>query len=223
MSIASLEGVQYAPADLPRLDLVFRSLPQSAIRPNSIGPPATFSSSHPIGCATVFNEAHLAHRLRRPRMRGSRRSVDILASFRRHASQHGYGPTLARRIRRRAGAWRAVHVAAHSPHRNEASGLSGHGGEITATADAVRGSLRLLPLLTGRVELSDLTLVKPTIEVPSAMASGLASRLVGLTAPDGEGRSGNARLPLDFHRFVILDGSLRSRSPDGDVSVPSRA
>jgi AsmA protein len=100
--------------------------------------------------------------------------------------------------------------------------IAGRGGQVKVTADAVRGSLRLLPLVAGRVELADLTLVKPAIEAPGAMASAFGTGLLGVSGNEAASASEGSSTfgPLDFHRIVVLDGSVRTRSPDGILTVP---
>jgi AsmA protein len=95
-------------------------------------------------------------------------------------------------------------------------------GETVIKAPAVRGSLRLLGLPLGRVELADLTLNQPVVALPAGRVRDSLRQLAGLAQPAevGAGQPVDARLPLfAIQKVVFIDGTI-AVSGDGRPAEP---
>lgn len=95
--------------------------------------------------------------------------------------------------------------------------LSGNGGGRPAlAAERLTGQLSFLPLLLGRIEVADITLVKPQILVHfdksgTSNWAGLVSRL----APASAG--GGADKPMSFSEIRLIGGTLLLHDESRDV------
>ncbi|MFC0283468.1 AsmA family protein [Camelimonas abortus] len=85
--------------------------------------------------------------------------------------------------------------------------LVGADGAVVARARQLRGELRLLPLLAGRFELDDLTLIEPVFRAPPADADGAALWSAALAASTEMWRraSGGAWRP---RRVTLVAGAF---------------
>lgn len=95
-------------------------------------------------------------------------------------------------------------VSFHHVRLGEAGGSGGV--QPAVTADELRARLRYFPLLAGRIEIADVTLVRPTINVTFAAAgrsnwSGLAGALARAVQP-------NPARTASFSEIGILDGTV---------------
>jgi AsmA protein len=94
----------------------------------------------------------------------------------------------------------------------------GHSGEPAVTADELTARLRYFPLLAGHIEIADVTLVRPTINVTFSADgqsnwSGLISSLAHALQPDPDRTA-------SFSEIGIQDGTVVVH--DGDKAVAER-
>jgi AsmA protein len=94
----------------------------------------------------------------------------------------------------------------------------GRSGEPAVTADELTARLRYFPLLAGRIEIADITLVRPTINVAFSTDgqsnwSGLISSLAHALQPDPDRTA-------SFSEIGIQDGTVVVH--DGDKAVAER-
>jgi AsmA protein len=94
-----------------------------------------------------------------------------------------------------------------APHFADATGT------VDLRADALRGALRLLPLLGGQLELADVSLIRPRLTVVEAGREALQSRILASLAAD------DIASTLDLSRVVIVDGAIIRASDAGTREV----
>lgn len=100
--------------------------------------------------------------------------------------------------------------------RLEISGLSLRDatGTVRLDADRMRGRVRLLPLIGGRIELTELSLFSPRLAVPGdGSADGSLRRLATVLTPAGQ----TLNLP-DVERLVVFDGRVDRVGAGGEAT-----
>jgi AsmA protein len=88
----------------------------------------------------------------------------------------------------------------------------GRSGEPAVTADELTARLRYFPLLAGRIEIADITLVRPTINVAFSADgqsnwSGLISSLAHALQPDPDRTASFSEIGIQDGTVVVHDGS----------------
>jgi len=87
-------------------------------------------------------------------------------------------------------------------------------GTVRVDAERMRGRVRLLPLIGGRIELTEISLFGPRLAMPAdGSADGLLRRLATVLSPAGRTRN----LP-DVERLVVFDGRVERTSPAGETT-----
>jgi AsmA protein len=87
----------------------------------------------------------------------------------------------------------------------------GHGGEPAVVADELTARLRYFPLLAGRIQIADVTLVRPTINVAFSADgqsnwSGLISALAHALQPDLDRTASFSEIGIQDGTVVVHDG-----------------
>ena len=103
-------------------------------------------------------------------------------------------------------------------------------GEPTVVADELIARLRYFPLLLGRIEIADVTLVRPTIKVAFSAAgesnwSGLISSLARALQPHSESTASFSEIGIQDGTVIVYDGRAnateRLESLEFQVAWPS--
>ena len=106
----------------------------------------------------------------------------------------------------------------------------GHTGEPAVAADELTARLRYFPLLAGRIEIADVTLVRPTINVAFAADgqsnwSGLIDSLARALQPDHERTASFSEIRIQNGTIVVHDAGKnvteRLENADFQVAWPS--
>jgi len=97
----------------------------------------------------------------------------------------------------------------------------GSSGEPAVAADELTARLRYFPLLAGRVEIADVTLIRPTINVSFAADgqsnwSGLITSLAQALQPDPDRRASFSEIGIQDGTVVVHDsGKVTGRLAPG--------
>jgi AsmA protein len=93
--------------------------------------------------------------------------------------------------------------------------LAGQDGKITVETESLRATLRLLPLVAGRLELTEVALGRPVVNTTDFAETDIArlmSRLFGEAGPASDDAP-------DLRRLKILQGEFGVSDPDGARTV----
>jgi len=90
------------------------------------------------------------------------------------------------------------------------------GAQPAVAADELTARLRYFPLLAGRIEIADVTLVRPTIDV--AFASGDRTNWSGLTASLAHAVEPNPSRTASFSEIGIRDGTVMVHDAEKQLS-----
>ena len=94
--------------------------------------------------------------------------------------------------------------------------LAGAPENLSLEAATMRGKVRLLPLMGGRIELADLTLVRPVLSLAkSGFSDGALAPIGRLLAPSSEHQA--PEMP-DIRKLTVIDGSVSEPGPDGQTA-----
>lgn len=95
--------------------------------------------------------------------------------------------------------------------------LAGAPEKLALQATTMRGKVRLLPLMGGRIELADLTLVRPALTLAqNGLADGALAPIGRLLAPSSEHEA--PEIP-DIRKLTVIDGSVLAPGPDGQMQT----
>ena len=95
--------------------------------------------------------------------------------------------------------------------------LAGAPENLSLEAATMRGKVRLLPLMGGRIELADLTLVRPVLSLAkSGFSDGALAPIGRLLAPSSEHQA--PEMP-DIRKLTVIDGSVSEPGPDGQTQT----
>ncbi len=95
--------------------------------------------------------------------------------------------------------------------------LGGAPENLSLHAATMRGKVRLLPLMGGRIELADLTLERPTLTLAeTGLADGALAPIGRLLAPSSEHEA--PEMP-DIRKLTVIDGSVLAPRADGQLQA----
>ncbi|WP_460452323.1 AsmA family protein [Alsobacter sp. SYSU BS001988] len=80
-------------------------------------------------------------------------------------------------------------------------------GALVFQAERVSGSLRLLPLIAGRLEFADLLLVRPVVARAASVSAAAVLEQVSKAVPPASGSSERPSTLAGINRLVIVDGA----------------
>jgi AsmA protein len=96
-------------------------------------------------------------------------------------------------------------------------------GDVSLSAAMLRASIRLSSLLTGDIDVTDVTLVQPDVTLSRKLASDLLHRAVGLASPGTDAVPRSATLAAEVQRIVLVDGRVATRDEGGGVKPLAEA